>query len=239
MDKSHEARVAEMRRLRQDEDKTLAEIANRFGLTRQRVHQLIGDIPAADVAARRGEARRRQLARLGDAVRDELRSGRRRNADIRASFGLTQRELRSIASEDPLLEREHLAARRARVRKARAPSLRALKRVAREVGRTPGHAKYDELRGRAPSSQRLIAHHGSWPAVCRAAGLAVNVRPVSGVMGRALYSEDEYLERLADAYRMLGHWPTLREWQGPPSAGSYRTHFGSWMNAIARAQELV
>jgi hypothetical protein len=236
-----EARVAEMLRLRA-KNVTLDEIGRRFGLTRQRVHQLIGnELSGKEVIASRRADRQRQVDDLSEKVLAELRAGKRHSAEIRARFGLTQKEMVEISRSDQNAQREHVAAlQRSKPTGAKLADLRGLKKAAKLVGHTPGTKKYNQMRREGeiegPSSTWLSATYGSWAEACRQAKLPVNGRPSGESMGNRTYGNDQALALLIAAYENLGHWPSLAEWQGPPSAGWYRLRFKGWMRAIAAAQ---
>lgn len=230
---------------------TLSEIAARFGLSRERVRQVL----AADgVVDRRG-------SRSARAARDRSAAERRRKeileawktgddpAAIAARLGLRR------ACVDALLHAhvrpaDRLARRRSLA--AVAPNgaarghtdeelLRAVRQAVEEARGVPTGERYSKIaRARGlPSVSTLANRFGGWNAAVRAAGF----EPASD--GRRDYrrrwTEQTCLEALRRVSAERGGMPSLREYEeishgrpDLPSAATVRQRLGSWLILIAR-----
>lgn len=111
-----------------------------------------------------------------------------------------------------------------------------LKRVASELGRTPGRHTFEAHTG-IRESDWLGIHWARWNDVVRAAGLSENAM-------NGKYDEERLLEQLYEVCQSLGHFPTTPELKiycrGRPDFASKNTFanaFGSKDQMISRLRD--
>ncbi len=224
---------------------TLAEIGGRFGLTRQRVAQIVdraGRPAAAEVlAARHAAEARRARARSGE-VMERWRAGLTL-ARIASELRLTVRAVREVVDE--LASAGDRAARSRAQSVSRRPGysdrelIVCVRRVAARVGGAPSAAEYARHARElgVPGPQTVAARLGGWRQALRAAGLGARY----AIRGRCWRRWDEEacwraLESVSD---QLGDPPRYARYQrlaagraDLPSAATVRARLGAWSDIV-------
>jgi hypothetical protein len=236
---------------------TLGEIGQRFGLTRERVRQIVDreDGPtAAQVRAQRAARSVQRGEELAALIHAAIRrEGRTTAAEIADALGVeTAAVLGAIRDDDAW----HINLRRRRrkpyyddeslLNSLRALSERlALKAAVDGVTRQPVSMSYWDAQRSPdvlPTAHRVAQRFGSWNQACQAAGIPAY--PVSSVPVR--WSDDEIVDWVrrflsaapvgARSLRAYTAW--ARRTPGAPSDGTVRTRLGSWIEAQLRAIQL-
>lgn len=240
-------RVARMVTLRL-QGATLQDVADEYGLSRQRVQQLTA--PYVDPAEAR-DAHHAAVERLVSMFRDELTEAALSGADPAATarlIGLPVGRVRAVmaAARQGMPMDARRAAWRQRTGAPRwtdADITDALTRAADLLGCTPGVKSYDGLRASGSltgPSGVLICVRVGWAEACRRAGLAPNDRPTSPAVGARGYSDEDFRVALSRVAGVLGYKPSMREYdelrhQDEPLAVTIRARCGtSWGVALSR-----
>jgi len=228
------------------EGATLGEAGSRFGISRERVRQILKreGIKVGELPARKQARARRRLGRLREsapAVEAMWRKGMTYE-EIARELGLSLRPVKELIYER--VSREERLARGAQKNSDRSRSpeewaLQALRDAARILGRTPSSHTYDELRAKGlidgPGSTTITTRFG-WAAACELAGLTPNPRSPSPRFGSRIYSEDDLRAAMRRITQLVGHSPSLTEYDaqrqaGEPTAAAIRQRYGSWLFA--------
>lgn len=220
---------------------TLREIADRFGVTAERVRQVIERDAKHLSATRVGDIRRtrrlEQALERTDEILAQYRAGSdsgeiARTLELRGeavrevielnATDVDQAERRGSAwvGLEPKYTDEHLVA--------------AVRDVADHVGRTPSSGEYAERAARLglPSLPTVSNRLGGWNAALAAAGMTPREH-------RRTYSrkwgEEACREALRGVLRELGHWPTTDHYEALagsrddlPSLPTVRNRLGRW-----------
>ncbi len=223
---------------------SLSEIGLAFGLTRERVRQIIRDAGGpggsqAEAARRaREEEERRQLRER--ALAEIRRAPGSTVDDVASALGTTADAVRSALGPE---------ARRLLVTPHRSTSvfsdeliLEHLRLGARYAGEPLTVRSYDQVRGSfdGASAPLVLQRFGSWRDACAAAGVA-HGQPV-----RAHYSRRWTKDQLVDAVAQYLSLPSSRgsfadyeRWArrtpGMPSSQTIRTQLGTWTRAKTQA----
>lgn len=223
---------------------TLAAIAARYGLTRERVRQILRKFggPDADAARQaRAEAQSAADAELRAAMLEWLheRPGQSRQ-DVAAHFGIPESGISRLLGVEAL----RLLIRRqpAEVQFTDDEICDLLAYIAEEEGEPLSADTYDSvyLEYGGPTSGRILQRFGSWNNACRAAGLETN-------QGRPSYTrrwtENDLVEAVAEYLQSPGNAGTYsgydlwaRSTPGAPSAQTVRNVLGPWSAAKTSAQ---
>lgn len=229
---------------------TLGEIAARFGLSTERVRQIVALAGTVDRrAARRARSARDRAAAQERAA--EMLAAWRAGAgygEIAVELGVSRVCVEAVlkaqvTAVDRLARRRILAAGQNGDSRCHtdAQLLEAVREVARRDGGAPTGKRYDEI-ARAqglPSISTIENRLGGWNAALRAAGFT------PARYGRTSYtvrwSEDACLEAARRAADELGGIPSLREYEllsrgrdDLPSAATLRKRVGSWSQLTVR-----
>ena len=231
---------------------TFGEIAARFGLSTERIRQIVAAAGTVD----RSTARRARMARdrlAAQERRGEVLAAWRAGAapaKIAADVGLPRKCIEAVMREhltaaDRSARRRALGADRngALRRHSDAQLLAAVREAARREGEVPTGKRYGEiarLRG-LPSISTIENRLGGWNAALQAAGLT----PANA--GRSSYTvrwtEEACLEAVAPLVSRLADLPSLGRYeeiaQGRadlPSGATLRKRFGSWSMLAARLE---
>ncbi len=223
---------------------TLREIATRFGLTYQRVAQILAGSPEAseiDFARARGERdqRRRQerSAQILELWRQGLSLG-----EIRERAGVSAKAIRSTITE---LATDADRDARTRAISAHRPAVLALytdeqliaglRAVAERAERPPTGGDYERLRRRLrlASTATVYMRFGSWSEALRAAcleppapsGRVYTARWDAGACWRALES---VADQLGDPPRYRRYAELAAQREDLPSAATVRLRLGLW-----------
>lgn len=163
-----------------------------------------------------------------------LLGGRVRCEDLRNDPAMPCFEayLRCFGTWNNALRSAGLPAAQERIQRTDDELISDLKHKAEKLGRTPTAKEVDKDPNMASSSVYAKRFGGRWSSVVAAAGLEP-IRKYS-------YSKEELVEALRRKIRELGHVPTLREMlddPNMPSLGAYTRVFGSWVSALAEADQ--
>jgi AraC-like DNA-binding protein len=234
-------RVLQMQSLR-EHGWSLDEIALRFGVSRERVRQILrahGGPPAQDIA----DARRRRAEAQAEARVDELLARWRAGEPPRVAaseLGLQATACRSTI--DRFATETERAARKASMAGARRvltyserDIILALTSIAARVGRVPSAKEY-ALHARTldyPSLPTVLNRMGGWARALDAAGM----RPLA-TAGRSRprrWTEEACWAALGDAVEELGEIPTVLAYERHaagraelPSSATLRNRLGRW-----------
>ncbi len=228
------------------EGATLDEAGSRFGISRERVRQILKreGIKVGELPGRKEARARRRLDRLSErapAIEAMWREGMTYE-EIARELDLSLRPVKELIYER--VSREERLARGAQKNsdQNRSPeewALQALRDAARILGRTPSSHTYDELRAKGliegPGSTTITTRFG-WAAACELAGLTPNPRSPSPRFGSRIYSEDDLRLAMRRITELAGHPPSLTEYDahrkaGEPTAAAIRQRYGSWLFA--------
>lgn len=227
---------------------SLDEIARRFGVSRERVRQILrayGE-PDPDVVA---DARRRRNAQLAEERVDELltlwRAGHEPR-DAASALGLQAAACRSTIAR--FATDVDKAARRATLSGARGAKtysdrdiIVALRAIAAGLGRVPSAKEYALLaRGLdLPSLPTVLNRMGGWSRAVTAAGMTpLGARPSTR---RRRWTESACLDALRRVAAELGEIPTVAAYDRHatgrpdlPSSATLRNRLGRWSTIVAR-----
>ena len=226
---------------------TLAAIADVYGLTRERVRQILnkhGGPDALDARRARAEAREAADADLRAAMFEWIDNnpGRSRR-DIATRFNTAEPEVSRLLG--PAASRLLIRYQPADVQFTANEICDLLAYIAQEQGEPLSADTYDSvyLEYGGPTSGRIMQRFGSWNNACRAAGLETN-------QGRPTYSrrwsESDLIEAVAgylaspgSAGTYAGYDEWARRTAGAPSAQTVRNALGPWSAAKTAAQSWV
>ena len=186
---------------------TLQEIADQFGMTRERVRQIIKSEGVAEArAARKLEAERRARQQAEDRARE---------LDVRSA---ARHEARSAERRQIVIQSLQRAATYAH------PLTGAAYDRLIEIGEIAG-----------PSRQTVANVFGSWIEACDAAGIECGRS--ARVEYKRRWSKAEMLAYVRICQSEIGRVPTAhgydawaKTYDGAPSAGTVRNNFGLWSN---------
>jgi DNA-binding CsgD family transcriptional regulator len=245
-DPSRSGRDREIVELRANGE-TLQAIASRFGLSRERVRQIVerqrrdrGAPGAGSIDAARAKRRLGLAAERRDEALARWRAGAT-VGEIAQETGLSVRAVRGLL-ERHAEEADGALRRVALNRRSRAGALRysdadliaAVRRVAAALERVPGAAEYAELARelRLPSLSLIQARLG-WRLALGSAGLVSAAEVRAGHPLR--WSESDCWEAVARIARSIGHAPSIREYARAsrgdpklPSAATVSQRLGGW-----------
>ncbi len=222
---------------------TLQEIATRFGLSRERVRQILA----------RGSAASARESKIARAERELTRSERRREevlAAFRAGWGpkaIAGRLGLSRGCVSRLIETHATPADRAARRLAQRVTaqrtgppghsdedlIEAVKQVVKDAGHVPLSKEYAVIAKASglPSLSTVESRFGGWSAALRAAGITDLPEP----RRRRRWTEEACMEAVRSLAAELGSLPTLREYErlsagrsDLPCAATVRNRLGSW-----------
>jgi hypothetical protein len=249
-----EERIVEMR----EKGATLQEIGNDFGLTRERVRQILA---ANSQAPNRAQAR---LARVAKENISHLRNVTQAKAQLNLQWnrykllgpdeashtlGVTKADLWTIATKHQAAVIQGNSV--AHAREVQWTDLQCVKalRIAAKYSSPLSHKKYDELRFankfEGPSAILLLKRYGTWLNACKTAGIeggkAMRQEYVSKWTDRQLL--DYLLKYLHDAQIEKWSLNGFRIWlvtiKNSPSIGMFRNRLGSWYEMLAKSAPLI
>jgi hypothetical protein len=226
---------------------TLAEVGDAFGLSRERVRQLLVEsgVRTRGTGETLALQRSRELSESRGKVCsafDEMRDTRR----VSKHLGIPHAVVKAIV-KDHFPPRTR---RNKRVKKLYSEEelLGFLKKASQELGGVLTTAAYNRFakgrrsRGRHwPTNQVYYQRFGSWRSALQTAGLAANRS--SPIAGKRLFDESHCLDALRAAAREFGGAPTVAQYDtfarashgGLPSAATVRNRCGRWNDALAKA----
>jgi transposase len=228
---------------------SLDEIALRFGVSRERLRQILRAHGAPDPEAV-ADARKRRTAQEAEARVDELlalwRSGAQA-ASAATALGLQAAACRStiarFATEvDKAARRASLSGARGTQTYSERDILVALRAVAAGLGRVPSAKEYALLaRGlELPSLPTVLNRMGGWTSAVRAAGLTPLAKP-STPRRRRRWTDSACWEALRRVVDELGEIPTVLSYERHaagrhdlPSSATLRNRLGRWSTITAQ-----
>jgi hypothetical protein len=235
------------------EGKTLQDVGDEFGVTRERVRQLF--VSAGYTTRRRGERLEVRVSR-DDERAEEVIAAYRDLGDVNevaGRVGMSVGRVRALLARQGVDLRAYRRGRGAdRSRYREEEILDCVRGAAAEEGLLrrgilTGQA-YERFRrdrtlpdGRPwPSSQTVSVRFGSWRSALERLGLHAN--PPSAVAGRRRFDENACVEAVREVRRLLGRLPSAGEYselapglEGMPSLATIRHVVGSWQQALRLA----
>jgi DNA-binding CsgD family transcriptional regulator len=239
-------RVELIRALRA-EQKTLQEIADAVGVTRERVRQIlkqIGGPTAEEVRASTAELRRRSTLEIEQRVRADLMTHPGSTAeDIARRLGMSRSQVQAHVPPDvrPLLV---VHAKSSEQTWSEAEIMSALSGAATFAYPLSAGAYEQLLRSgevRGPSAARIVQRYGNWSNACRRAG--VEPTPPRRQHYQSRWTDADMLGFVRDYLTAPGSRGTFYgydEWRrgsavGAPSAALLRARLGSWTDMKRKA----
>lgn len=236
----HAAERDEQIRALRAEQKTLQEIADCVGVTRERVRQIlkrIGGPTAAEVRASVAERRRDEALAIGRRIRIDLEARPGSTAEeIAARLGLSRSQVQAHVPPDlrallvvPATSSEETWSE---------PEIMTALSCAATFAYPLSAGAYEELlrsgEVSGPSAARIIQRYGNWSSACRLAG--VEPTPPRRQHYQSKWTDDDLLGFVRDYLAAPGSSGTFYgydDWRrgstaGAPSAALLRTRLGSW-----------
>ncbi|MEY3617377.1 MAG: hypothetical protein RL726_75 [Actinomycetota bacterium] len=231
------------------EGATYQEIGLQFGLTRERVRQIIakhnGKVPL-DVRREKRRQERELVEKNEVRVERWLREHPGATVvEIGLALGLTNSDVEKLLGHHirhlVLVPDDRQGIRYQPVRWTRAEILDAIRRAA-TVESPLSYARYDEIRVEhcidGPSAIRILQIFDTWTAACREAGVRHGRRIRSRYTRR--WSADEMIDHLASflLQSATGSLDAYNEWArdgDAPGGQTVRNQFGGWREARTRA----
>jgi hypothetical protein len=243
-------RVLEMRKL-YDTGASLAEVAERFDLTRERVRQLFGahGLPtrsAAETAAlRRGQLMSRHQQQIFDLI-DAGAAPHDIAERLAIPLQLVLETLDGDQSRVRLAAYRRTAKRQPKPKYTNEEILECLRTANVELGGVLTTSEYTRFArthkfpdGRPwPMHQTSVLRFGSWRAALQRAGLEAN--PPSAIAGQRLFTREHCVDAILEVEREFGHPPTAAEYERTaaasngvlPSLATVRHRCGGWQAAL-------
>lgn len=233
---------------------SLGEVADRFGVSRERVRQLFGAHGFRTRSLAETNALRRQqlVSQHRDEILDLIGAGAA-PAEVADRLSIPQQLVREVLRDDP--SRLRLAAFRRNARKRHAPRysddeiIECLRTASVEIGGVLTTAEYTSFArtrefpdGRPwPGHQTPALRFGSWRAALQRAGLEAN--PPSAIAGQRLFTREHCVDAILEVEREVGHPPTAAEYERAasasngvlPSLATVRHRCGGWQEALVLA----
>ena len=235
------------------EGATLAEIGERFGLSGERVRQVLaaaGKLDSQGARETRTARRRAAAAARWEEVVDAWRSGAEASA-VASDLGLARGDVDAVL-RDHVQQSDRVARRRAKAvgrlgaarrRHTEAELTAAVRLAVERTGALPTGKRYSEIAAGdgLPSMSTLENRFGSWSGALRAAGFT------PARTGRPSYSsrwtEAACLEVARRVAAERGGLPSVREYEALargrtdlPSAATLKKRFGSWSALALRLE---
>lgn len=229
---------------------TLNEIGNRYGLSRERVRQIVGNVGNDSLAARRSVNKKREeaQARVAKAKDEIVRLYSEEGwllRDISNNFGIPDWRVSQVLREE-LGEAFRSYRERKPITKYTRDDVRdAIQRCAAEVGRSPTlHEYLVWSTGKGVPSAPTVATsiYGSWAEAKEDAGLEVYRR--NSTTRRDFVDSEKCVRDVRQVWDLLGHPPTVAEYDTSSrrlkltGAATIRKRLGSWNAAIRAADKL-
>lgn len=248
-------RVLEMRKL-YDAGGNLGEVAERFGITRERVRQLFRahGLPTRSIAEAAALRRERLVNEHREQIFELIDAGVAPN-EIAERLGISPQLVRDALRDDPSRRRVAAFRRTAKTRPKPKYSdeeiIECLRTASVELGgvlTTAEYTNYARARrfpdGRPwPLHQTPFLRFGSWRDALQRAGLEAN--PPSAIAGQRLFTREHCIDAILEVERELGHPPTAAEYERAaaasngilPSLATVRHRCGGWQEALVLATQ--
>ncbi|MEJ7797815.1 MAG: sigma factor-like helix-turn-helix DNA-binding protein [Solirubrobacteraceae bacterium] len=240
-------RILQMRALR-ERGWSLDEIALRFGVSRERIRQILRAHGAPD-PERVADARRRRTAQLAESRVDELLILWRAGAEAGSaatSLGLQAAACRSTIARfatdvDKAARRASLSGARGAQTYSERDILVALRAVAAGLGRVPSAKEYALMaRGlELPSLPTVLNRMGGWTRAVRAAGMtpltaAGSARSRRWTQGACWAALRRVVDELAEIPTVLSYERHAAGRHDLPSSTTLRNRLGRWSAITAQ-----
>jgi len=239
-------RISQIRALR-ERGFSLDEIALRFGVSRERVRQILRahGAPDPEIVA---EARRQRTAQLAEARVDELLALWREGAQAgsaASALGLQAAACRSTIARfatdvDKAARRASMSGTRGAQTYSERDIIVALRAVAAALGRVPSAKEYAMLaRGlELPSLPTVLNRMDGWSRAVRAAGMTPFAAPTTR---RRRWTDSACWSALRRVVDELGEIPTVLSYErcaagrhDLPSSATLRNRLGRWSSITAQ-----
>jgi len=243
---NRDARLDKIVRLRKD-GHTLAEIASRFGVTRERIRQLLRAAESSvDSEAVRSAQRSEAARRVSDELLAGFRAGRE-STEVAREHGVTvsaaNQVIRELVTEADRAERSRSLGRRRGpgTTYSREELIGAVQEVASRVGRVPTSNDYSDQASRSglPSLPTVTNRLGGWANAVRAAGMTPHVSARRNYERR--WPEERCWLALQRIVTELGEVPTAEQYallasadDDLPSLATVRNRLGRWSEVMAQ-----
>lgn len=227
---------------------TLQLIARSYGVTRERVRQIIGrhgTVTVADARAARERSRQEDRTRLGQWAAQVLRSEPGLTIDELAKrLGHTRADVNASLDEDSrrLLVQVHPSHKLWN----ETDIVAALQLAAEVVGGSMSRVKYDSIRREfdGPSGVLILQRFGSWQVACAAAGIEMGRRRPGGYTrnwtdAQVLDFVVAYLADPAERGTFDGYSRWASSTPGSPSGPTVRNYLGAWSTVKRDALALL
>jgi hypothetical protein len=232
---------------------TLQEAGAPFGLSRERVRQILAGIDAAHTESSRSARARRQDA-AAELRREEVLSAWRAGApviEIAKDTALPRGAVRALVARHATA-RDRDARRRvlftsARCRRPAGYSdeelVEAVRAAVQNVGHIPSSKQYGQVAKSSglPSLSTVENRFGGWNAALRAAGFTPT--PAKGRLYERHWTEESCLQALRDLVAELGSLPSQDAYRrlSPqradlPSSSTVRVRLGTWTTVASRLE---
>jgi AraC-like DNA-binding protein len=246
-------RVRQMQEL-YDAGGTLGEVAERFGISRERVRLLFRahGLPTRSIAQTAALRREQLVNEHREQIIELIDSGVAPN-EIAERLGISPQLVHDGLRDDP--GRRRLAAFRRTAKTRPKPKysdeeiIECLRSASVELGgvlTTAEYTNYARARrfpdGRLwPLHQTPFLRFGSWRGALQRAGLEAN--PPSAIAGQRLFTRGHCIDAILEVERELGHPPTAAEYERAavasngilPSLATVRHRCGGWQEALVLA----
>jgi DNA-binding CsgD family transcriptional regulator len=230
---------------------TLAEIAQQYGLTRERVRQILNRSGAPD-RAQVAEARSRSIRNAVQARAKELTARWARGeeiAQLAREAGISRHVVAEVilataTAADRVNHAVAKSARRGSIVYTDAQLIEGLKQAAGALGRPPRVPDYDQWASRTDGVARaatVIQRFDGWVNALHAAGVSEHGTPPRS---DRRWTEDVCIAAVRMITRETGGWPTVPEYDrlsssrdDLPSSATLRIRLGRWSLITASALE--
>jgi hypothetical protein len=228
---------------------TLQEVGDTFGVTRERVRQILND---AGFGTRRGERAVAFKAKLKREHTDAVVEAFRRLSDVRRvakELNLPHEFVKEIVEEHVPAGERRAGWKKPKPMYSDAELIQFLQTASEALGGVLTTTAYTEfarsrktLDGRNwPTHQTHFNRFGSWRKALEAAGLAAN--PASAIAGCHLFEAGHCVDAVRAVGRELGKVPTASEYEAAarrsggalPSQATVRNRCGTWNEVLRMA----
>lgn len=228
---------------------TLENVGDRFGLTRERIRQVLNreGVTTAQLAHAKVARRRRRTEPHSAAALTLFREGLELD-EISSRVGLQVADVKALIREHGTpADRATRQQRRAAERETSAGAYSegdlaaAIRRVAEHIGDVPSSSRYQEVARELglPSVPTIINRFDGWAPAVRAAGMRPHSSPRRSYTRR--WSADACWEAMRRIVAELGAPPTVAQYEllaegndDLPSSATVRNRLGRWSSVVAR-----
>jgi predicted transcriptional regulator len=233
---------------------TLQEVGERYGVSRERVRQILKahDYPVRSVQETAALHRAGELAIASQIVTLHGQLGDPR--EVADRLGVTYAAVQDVLRAHEMANPQPASIRRRKLGRSQKrytdeELLKCIEMASKKLGGVLTTNAYTEfIRGRTlgdgrpwPSHQCMQLRFGSWRGTLQRAGLRAN--PASAIAGQRLFEAGHCVDAIRHVAREVGHSPTAAEYDvmarasdgGLPSLPTVRNRLGGWLNALDAA----